>query len=79
MSEERVKEGLEHLQKAALELIAAARALLDAAEEAVKDPADVLAVVNHLAATGRAATKPNRPAPDGDADEPDHVERIRVV
>lgn len=78
MSEERVKEGLEHLQKAALELIAAARALLDAAEEAVKDPAEVLAVVNHLAATGRAA-RAGRPAPDPEGGEGDHVERIRVV
>lgn len=41
MNEHRLREGLEHLQSAALELIEASRAFLDIAEELVRDPAEV--------------------------------------
>ena len=49
MNEERAHEVVEHLQAAALELIEAARAALDVAEELVKDPADALVVATALA------------------------------
>ena len=38
MAEQRAAEGIEHLQAAALEMIEAARAFLDVAEEFVSDP-----------------------------------------
>jgi hypothetical protein len=38
MADDRMAEGVEHLQTAALELIAAARAFLDVAEDLVTDP-----------------------------------------
>ncbi|MHB8669328.1 MAG: hypothetical protein ACYDAD_02015 [Acidimicrobiales bacterium] len=56
---------LPHLQNAALELIAAARAFLDAAEEAVRDPAEVAEVLNGLAGLlggSRVATAGRREA-----------------
>ena len=68
-AEERAREGLEHLQNAALELIEAARAFLDVAEDLVHDPAAIAA----LAATVR----PHVPGDERHA-EP-HVEHIRVV
>ena len=68
-AEARAREGLEHLQNAALELIEAARAFLDVAEDLVQDPAAVAAF---------AATM--RPHISGEErrTEP-HVEHIRVV
>lgn len=41
LDDPRTREGVEHLQTAARELIAAARAFLDVAEDAVADPAAV--------------------------------------
>ena len=43
--EERAREAAAHLQRATLELIEAARAMLDIAEEAVREPGGVLAVL----------------------------------
>jgi hypothetical protein len=51
---ERAKEAVGHLQEAALQMIAAARLVLDIAEEMVKDPAPLLAAA---AATAEAAAK----------------------
>ncbi|MCU1448416.1 MAG: hypothetical protein JWP02_586 [Acidimicrobiales bacterium] len=73
MNEERAHDVVEHLQAAALELIEAARAMLDVAEDMVKDPADVLAFATaaaHLA--GAAANGP--PKPNGQR----RVQHIRV-
>jgi hypothetical protein len=50
MNDERAAEGLEHLQAAALELIAAARAFLDVAEDVVTDPEGVTGTLASLAA-----------------------------
>ena len=84
MSEERAREGVEHLQAAAIELIAAFRAFLDVAEEVVRDPSAVTAFASSLVETARAAG-PTSAAADADADvdaagppaEP-RVTRIRV-
>lgn len=64
-AEDKVKEGVEHLQHAALEMIAAARIFLDLAEEIVRDPGPLVARARPHTAGG------------GDADE--RVQRIRVV
>lgn len=44
-----------HLRAAALELIAAARAMLDLTEEMVKDPGPLLSAVTSMAAVARQA------------------------
>jgi hypothetical protein len=66
VSDDRATEALEHLQRAALEMIQAARAALDLVEDVVTDPSSLLsfaAEVGHLAhavmtaaADGAAAT-----------------------
>lgn len=54
-TDDRVREGLDHLQTAALELIAAARALLDVAEELVHEPGVAATVVRAASAAAGAA------------------------
>jgi len=75
-ADEHLREGVEHLQAAALELIAAARSFLDLAEDAVKEPGDLKAWANAAAAAARAGAA-------GGGGRPDHgdpgVEHIRVV
>jgi hypothetical protein len=70
-TEERAKEALEHLQHAALEMIAAARAVLDVAEELVKDPTPVAAFAAGMA---QAAAQAGANVPSA---EP-RVQHIRV-
>jgi hypothetical protein len=85
----RAREGVEHLQTAARELIEAARAALDVAEEWVNDPesaaslAGTLATVGDVAqrvASGAGWAKPPAPASDATsgADEP-RVQHITVT
>ncbi len=63
-----------HLQAAALEMIAAARAFLDVAEELVKEPAEATAMATTLAnLAGWAA-----PAGSGGRKPSPGVEHIRV-
>lgn len=81
---------VEHLQAAAIEMIAATRALLDVAEELVKDPRTASTVVDaftavgraaaRAASTGRAATGSTPPADgdDGDDGGDGGVQRIPV-
>jgi hypothetical protein len=69
VDEEKVAELGEHLQAAALELIAAARVVLDLAEEAVKEPGGTMALIQHLGA---------RPARPAEGSPPPKVQRIRV-
>jgi hypothetical protein len=73
--QERAREGLEHLQAAARELIHAARAMLDVAEAMVDDPEAVTQLVGALGTVGdvvrqaaAAGVRPaRRPAGDGAA------------
>lgn len=73
-NEEKAHEAIEHLQAAALELIAAARSVLDIAEDLVQDPGPLLGVVAGLAdlaapfaARARAqAAEPRPPGPGAD-------------
>ena len=58
-------DGLNQLQAAALDAITAVRALLDVAEQLVRDPAVAATVVSTAASLGRAVL--HRPA---DADSP---------
>jgi hypothetical protein len=69
VNEDRAREVVEHLQTAALELIAAARAALDMAEEMVKDPPT--ATLGGMAEAGRRASRP-------EGHRPHRVERIDV-
>jgi hypothetical protein len=56
-AQERAREGVEHLQAAARELIEAARAALDVAEELVNDPESVSSLAGALASMGDVAKR----------------------
>lgn len=74
-TEERAKEAVEHLQSAALEMIAALRAVLDVAEEFVKDPTPAAAFV---AGVAQAAAQAGAHVSAADAEAPARVQHIRV-
>ena len=84
---ERARQGVEHLQAAARELIAAARAALDVAEEVVNDPdavgslAGVVAglgeMYRRVAGGGWPPSATREPAPEDERQA--KVERIRVT
>lgn len=74
-NEERAAEAVEHLQAAALELIAAMRAALDVAEDLVEHPDAVLALLGDLAAPFVSRAKAGR---DDEAPEVPRVQHIRV-
>ena len=82
--DDRAADGLAHLQAAARELIAAARAALDVAEDLVDGPGSVSAVVDAFGAVMRSAARVGRDMAgarhddDDDDDGPGGVERIRV-
>jgi len=75
VNEERADEGLEHLQTAAEELIAAARAFLDVAEDVVRDPGTASAVLGLFDGVAQAArrARPGRPGDGGDGDPVEHI------
>lgn len=80
MNEDRAREGVEHLQTAAIEVIAAVRAFLDVAEAVVRDPSAAANAASTLldvarSTTGAAASDPADPA--APSSEP-RVSRIRV-
>jgi hypothetical protein len=54
---DRAREGVQHLQAAARELIHAARALLDVAEDLIDDPAAIATLAGALGAIGDAARR----------------------
>jgi hypothetical protein len=77
IASERAREGLEHLQAAARELIAAARAALDVAEDLIDDPETVSSMAGAAGSVGdmvgdlvRSVLSPSRPA-GGDRDPSD--------
>lgn len=85
--DDRASAGLAHLQAAAKEAIAAARAFLDVAEELVSDPSSASAVADAVQSVIREAARRGRAAAgvgDGDDDDDDddggggHVQHIRI-
>ena len=84
---ERAREGVEHLQAAARELIAAARAALDVAEDVVNDPDAMVSLAGLVAGLGdmaRRVTGGGWPPATGREPVPEDerqakVERIRVT
>ena len=79
MNEERARQGVEHLQAAAIEVIAAMRAFLDVAEEVVRDPAGVAALASSLLDAARPPTTPTDPSdPEAAPAAEPRVTRIRV-
>jgi hypothetical protein len=75
----RVQAGLDHLQRAAREMIAASRALLDVAEELVEDPKAASGIIDLLGSVAGRGARPGRPAPSSDDDDDDPpVQRIPV-
>ena len=79
-ADDRAAEGLAHLQSAARELIQAARAMLDVAEELVEDPKAVTAVADVVGSVVRSAATAGRRAAGVEVDEAttSGVERIKV-
>jgi hypothetical protein len=77
MNDERAVEALEHLQKAALELIEAGRALLDVAEDLVRDPAAAATIVHAAATLGRLVAAGS--AQSVRVDEPPDDGRVRHI
>lgn len=73
----RVQAGLDHLQRAAREMIAASRALLDVAEELVEDPRAAAGIVDLLGSVANRRGRSAPPAPGSDDDDPP-VQRIPV-
>lgn len=57
MNDERANQGLDHLQAAALEMIHAARAFLDVAEDVVSDQHKVAEIVEVLGSVADAAAR----------------------
>lgn len=55
LDDERAHDGVDHLQAAAKEMLAAARAALDVLEELVDDPATVPALLASLGSVARSA------------------------
>jgi hypothetical protein len=68
VNDDRARDVFEHLQAAALEMIAAARAALDVAEDLVKDPPSASGALGGMAEAGRRASRSDSP----------HVQRIDV-
>ena len=78
MTDDRARQGVEHLQAAAIEMIAAFRSFLDIAEEVVRDPSAVTAFASSLVETARSAA-PSAPSASGaEAPTEPRVTRIRV-
>lgn len=63
---DRTGDGVAHLQAAAREMIAAARAFLDVAEEVVEDPKAGEALLESLSAVARRVVPRDGAPPDGD-------------
>jgi hypothetical protein len=63
---DRAREGLQHLQAAARELILAARALLDVAEDLIDDPAALATLVGAMGSLGDGARRRAARHADGD-------------
>ena len=84
MNEQRAREAVEHVQAAALELIAAVRAVLDVAEDVVRDPGQAAAMAQTLVDTAvdtarqASASRPSGARSDGGSAGDEGVTRIRV-
>lgn len=80
MDDERAQRGVEHLQTAAMEMIAAARAFLDVIEDVVADPdkvADVVSAVGGVATSvGDAARDSARATKRASRDRDDRHDQV---
>ncbi len=75
----RIQAGLDHLQRAAREMIAASRALLDVAEELIEDPKAAAGVIDLLGSVaGRRGASKADPFLSEDPDDEPPVQRIPV-
>lgn len=73
MNDERADEALNHLQTAAQELIQAARAFLDVAEELVTDPRTAETLRGVIDSLAGAAGRVRQREPDGDHEPVEHI------
>lgn len=81
-AEDPAREGMEHLQNAAREVIRATRKFLDAAEQLVDDPGAVQTVLTTFTSVAQVASQRLRSdgAPDAGENDPDggRVQRIKI-
>jgi hypothetical protein len=78
--DDKVQQGVEHLQAAAREMIQATRSLLDAAEELIDDPKTVQDLIGSLTEAAQTAIRRFAP-PTGGGDHEDEggqVQHIKV-
>src|SRR6188768_2111813 len=78
----RLQAGVEHLQRAAHEMIAATRALLDVAEELVDDPkaaAGVVELLGSFSPRRARSTTPSRPSSASPCPDPRPTDRAPPV
>lgn len=69
---------MDQFQRAALDAVHAARAVLDAAEVLIRDPAAVTSMVDAVRGFVAGSTPADEPAGPGTPGETDRFERIRV-
>ncbi|MBW3556866.1 MAG: hypothetical protein KY454_08005 [Actinobacteria bacterium] len=77
-TQDKATEGLQHLQAAAVEVIAALRSFLDLAEDVVTDSAQAATFVAAVADAARAASTAAPVEPDPGTDGATGVTRIRI-
>jgi len=77
-ADDKVHQGIEHLQAAAREMIQATRSLLDAAEELIDDPKSVQDLVGSLTQAAQVAAARFRPGASAEDDDDAHVQHIKV-
>jgi hypothetical protein len=80
LNDDRMAQGVDHLQTAAREMIEAARAFLDVVEDFVGDQDRMASVADAISAVARGAKSAVRPVPDDAESEPpaQTVQHIRV-
>ncbi len=74
---EKAREGIEHLQSAAFEVIAALRSFLDLAEDLVRDPASAAVLAARVAEAARA-TQPEAGEGGAATSAAGGITRIRI-
>jgi hypothetical protein len=77
-TDDKLQQGIEHLQAAAREMIQATRSLLDAAEELVEDPRSVQEVIGALAHAAQLAASRFRSGGGTTDDGDSRVQPIKV-
>jgi hypothetical protein len=77
--DDKVQQGVEHLQAAAREMIQATRSLLDAAEELIDDPKTVQDLIGSLTEAAQTAIRRFASPAGGSSDHQDEGGRVQHI